>query len=141
MLMSWLAVIGGFIFLVWSAERFVLGASATARNLGVSPLVIGMTIMGFGTSAPEMLVSGMAAANGNPAMGIGNALGSNITNIGLVLGITALIIPLSVSSRILRREYPALFAVTLLAGVLMMDGELGKMDGIVLLTGTGKSVV
>lgn len=136
MLMPWLAVIGGLIFLVWSAERFVLGASATARNLGLSPLVIGMTIMGFGTSAPEMLVSGMAAANGNPAMGIGNALGSNIANIGLVLGVTALLIPLSVSSRILRREYPALFAVTLLAGVLMMDGELGKMDGIVLLAGT-----
>ena len=73
--MPWLAVLGGFVLLVWSAERFVLGASALARNLGVSPLIIGMTIMGFGTSAPEMLVSGMAAANGNPAIGIGNALG------------------------------------------------------------------
>jgi cation:H+ antiporter len=135
MLMSWLAVGGGFILLVWSAERFVLGGSAMARNFGVSPLVIGMTIMGLGTSAPEMLVSGMAAANGNPAMGVGNALGSNIANIGLVLGITALIMPLSVHSRILRREYPVLFAVTLLAGALMLDGELGRLDGGILLTG------
>ena len=95
-----------------------------------------MTIMGFGTSAPEMLVSGMAAANGNPGMGVGNALGSNIANIGLVLGVTALIVPLSVHSRILRREYPVLFAVTLLAGGLMLDGELDRLDGGILLTGT-----
>jgi cation:H+ antiporter len=140
MLMSWLAIIGGFILLVWSADRFVLGAAALARNLGVSPLVIGMTIMGFGTSAPEMLVAAMAAANGNPAMGIGNALGSNIANIGLVLGATALIIPLSVASRTLRREYPALFAVTLLAGALMLDGELGREDGYILLGGTALMV-
>lgn len=137
MLMSWLAVLGGFILLVWSAERFVHGAAGLAGNLGVSPLIIGMTIMGFGTSAPEMLVSGMAASNGNPAMGIGNALGSNITNIALVLGATALFVPLSVHSRILRREYPMLFAITLLAGALMLDGELGVLDGGVLLGGTG----
>lgn len=137
MLMSWLAVLGGFILLVWSAERFVHGAAGLAGNLGVSPLIIGMTIMGFGTSAPEMLVSGMAASNGNPAMGIGNALGSNITNIALVLGATALFVPLSVHSRILRREYPMLFAITLLAGALMLDGELGVLDGGVLLSGTG----
>ena len=136
MLMSWLAVLGGFALLVWSAERFVMGASALARDLGVSPLVIGMTIMGFGTSAPEMLVSGIAAANGNPAMGIGNALGSNIANIGLVLGATALIMPMAVGSRILRREYPVLFAITLLAGLLMLDGELGRLDGAILAMGT-----
>ena len=123
MLMSWLAVLGGFVLLVWSAERFVHGAAGLAGNLGVSPLIIGMTIMGFGTSAPEMLVSGMAASNGNPAIGVGNALGSNIANIALVLGATALIMPLSVDSRILRREYPMLFAVTLLAGALMLDGD------------------
>lgn len=136
MLMSWLAVLGGFILLVWSAERFVHGAAGLAGNLGVSPLIIGMTIMGFGTSAPEMLVSGMAASSGNPAMGVGNALGSNIANIALVLGATALIMPLSVDSRILRREYPMLFAVTLLAGALMIDGELDTMDGSILLTST-----
>ena len=92
---SILAIIGGFALLVWGADRFVAGASATARNLGVSPLIIGLTIVGFGTSAPEMLVSGIAAWSGNPNMGIGNALGSNITNIGLVLGITALVTPLA----------------------------------------------
>ena len=136
MLMPWLAVLGGFILLVWSAERFVFGASALARNLGVSPLIIGMTIMGFGTSAPEMLVSAMAAINGNPAIGVGNALGSNIANIGLVIGATALIMPLAVSSRILRREYPVLIAVTLLAGLLMLDGELDHLDGVFLVFGT-----
>ena len=136
MLMPWLAILGGFILLVWSAERFVFGASGVARNLGVSPLIIGMTIMGFGTSAPEMLVSGMASANGNPGIGIGNALGSNIANIGLVIGATALIMPLSVSSRILRHEYPVLIGVTALAGLLMMDDELDRLDGFILMIGT-----
>lgn len=136
MLMSWLAILGGFVLLVWSAERFVHGAAGLAGNLGVSPLIIGMTIMGFGTSAPEMLVSGMAASSGNPAMGVGNALGSNIANIALVLGATALIMPLTVDSRILRREYPMLFAITLLAGALMWDGELDTLDGSILLTST-----
>lgn len=136
MLMAWLAVLGGFVLLVWSAERFVHGAAGLAGNLGVSPLVIGMTIMGFGTSAPEMLVSGMAASSGNPGMGVGNALGSNVANIALVLGATALIMPLSVESRILRREYPMLLAVTLLAGALMLDGTLDTMDGGLLLAAT-----
>ncbi|HEX22080.1 MAG TPA: calcium/sodium antiporter, partial [Chromatiales bacterium] len=135
MLMAWLAIIGGFALLMWSAERFVLGGSALARNLGVSPLIIGMVVMGFGTSLPEMLVSGIAASNGNPALGIGNAIGSNIANIGLVLGITALIVPLSVSSGTLRREYPVLFGVMLLAGVLLWDGDLSRMDGIILFSG------
>ncbi len=135
MVMPWLAVLGGFILLVWSAERFVFGASGLARNLGVSPLIIGMTIMGFGTSAPEMLVSGLASANGNPGIGIGNALGSNIANIGLVIGATALIMPLAVSSHILRREYPVLIGVTALAGLLMWGNELGRLDGIILIFG------
>jgi cation:H+ antiporter len=134
-MLSWLAVIGGFALLVWSAERFVHGAAALARNLGVSPLVIGMTIMGFGTSAPEMLVSALAATSGNPNLGVGNALGSNIANIGLVLGATALVMPLAVASRILRREYPVLLLVTLLAGALIVDGNLSRVDGAVLLSG------
>lgn len=135
MLMPWLAVLGGFALLVWSAERFVMGSSAVARNLGVPPLVIGMTIMGFGTSAPEMLVSFMAAINGNPAIGIGNALGSNIANIGLVIGATTLIMPMAVESRILKREYPVLMAITLLAGALLLDNELGRLDGLILSSG------
>lgn len=134
---SVVAIIAGFILLVWGADRFVHGASATARNLGVSPLIIGLTIVGFGTSAPEILVSIMAALQGNPGLAVGNALGSNITNIALVLGITALVCPLVVKSETLRREYPAMFAVMLLSLVLVMDGVLSRYDGIILLAGLG----
>lgn len=133
--LSFVAIITGFALLVWGADRFVMGASATARNLGVSPLVIGLTIVGFGTSAPEMLVSAVAALEGNPDMGIGNAVGSNITNIGLVLGITALITPLSVHSETLRREFPILFAIMLVTILLFLDGEFSRLDGILLLIG------
>lgn len=130
-----LAVIGGFALLVWGADRFVIGAAATARNLGVSPLIIGLTVVGLGTSAPEMLVSAMAAWNANPGMGMGNAIGSNIANIGLILGITALITPLHVSSIILRREFPVLLGIMLFAFVLVVDGELSRLDGSLLLLG------
>jgi cation:H+ antiporter len=133
--LSTLAVIAGFALLVWGADRFVVGASATARNLGVSPLIIGLTIVGFGTSAPEMLVSAIAAASGNPNMGIGNALGSNITNIGLVLGITALVTPLAVHSETLKREFPILFAIMVVALLLLVDSEMSRLDGIILLSG------
>lgn len=133
--LSLLAVIAGFVLLVWSADRFVMGASATARNLGVAPIIIGLTIVGLGTSAPEMLVSAMAAWNGNPHMGIGNALGSNIANIGLVLGITALVAPLAVRSQTLRREFPVMFAVVFFALILLWDGVLSRLDGLLLLFG------
>lgn len=137
---SALAILGGFALLVWGADRFVTGAAATARNLGVSPLIIGLTIVAFGTSAPEMLVSAMAAWAGNPGIAVGNALGSNITNIGLVLGITALLTPLAVRSETLRREFPILFAVTTLTLILLLDGELGRLDGVILLGGFGLMV-
>jgi len=132
-----IAIIAGFVLLVWGADRFVIGASALARNLGVSPLVIGLTIVGFGTSAPEMLVSAVAAWSGTPTVGIGNALGSNITNIALVLGATALVAPLSVHSDTLRREFPILFVIMLGALVLLLDGSLGRIDGMLLLAGLG----
>ncbi len=135
MLLSSVAVIAGFILLVWGADRFVLGASATARNFGVSPLIVGLTIVGFGTSAPEMLVSGMAAYQGSPGISIGNALGSNITNIALVLGVTALVVPLTVHSDIIKRELPILLLVMVLALLLMVDGNLGQGDGLFLLLG------
>jgi len=135
MLLSSVAVVAGFILLVWGADRFVLGASATARNFGVSPLIVGLTIVGFGTSAPEMLVSGMAAYQGSPGISIGNALGSNITNIALVLGVTALIVPLTVHSDILRRELPILLLVMVLALLLLVDGDLSRGDGLFLLLG------
>ncbi|MFK5894495.1 MAG: calcium/sodium antiporter [Pseudomonadota bacterium] len=133
MLISIIAILAGFALLVWGADKFVQGASATASNLGVSPLIIGLTIVGFGTSAPEMLVSFMAALNGNPEIAVGNAIGSNITNIGLVLGITAMIVPLTVNSSILKREYPIMFAVMILAWYLMSDNTLQKTDGVILI--------
>ncbi len=127
------AILAGFGLLIWSADLFVDGASATARNLGVSPLIIGLTIVGFGTSAPEMLVASIAAYGGNPGLAVGNAIGSNITNIALVLGATALIVPLTVHSSILKREYPLLIAATLLAVVLMgTDNALSSIDGILM---------
>jgi len=133
MLLEIAAVIAGFAMLLWGAERFVTGAASIAKNLGIPPLLIGLTIVGLGTSAPEILVSGMASINGNPGLAIGNALGSNIANIALILGITALVVPLNVKSSTLRREYPILLAVCLVTLVLMLDGELGRVDSIVLL--------
>ena len=97
------AIITGFAILIWGADRFVDGAANIARNLGVSPLIVGLTIVGFGTSAPEMLVSALAAFDGVPALGVGNAIGSNIANIGMVLGITTLVTPLTVNSDTLKR--------------------------------------
>ncbi len=135
LLLSTAAVITGFILLVWGADRFVHGASASARNLGISPIIIGLTIVGFGTSTPEVLVSTMAALQGNPGLAIGNAIGSNIANIGLVLGTTALIMPLRVRSETLQREYPIMFAIMLLTLLLLLDLQLSRLDGFVLITG------
>lgn len=135
MLLSSIAVVAGLVLLTWGADRFVLGAAAGARNLGISPLIVGLTVVGFGTSAPEMLVSGMAAYQGNPGISIGNALGSNIANIALVLGVTALVLPLTVCSNILRRELPIMLLVMVLALFLMLDGDLSQGDGLLLLLG------
>ncbi|MES9993468.1 MAG: calcium/sodium antiporter [Candidatus Thiodiazotropha sp.] len=127
------AIVLGLLVLVWSADRFISGAAALADNLGVSPMLIGLTVVGFGTSAPEILVSTMAVTNGNPGLAIGNAVGSNIANIGLILGFTALVVPLSVHSSVLRREYPLLLAVSVMTLLLMWDGELNRIDGVALL--------
>jgi cation:H+ antiporter len=130
-----LAIAGGFILLAWSADRFVIGAAAIAWNLNVSPLIIGLTIVSIGTSAPEILVSGMAALQGNTGLSVGNALGSNIINIGLVLGFTALIAPLNVHSRILSRELPVLLVIMAFTWLLLLDRTLGRLDGAILLCG------
>jgi len=135
MLLPVAAILTGVLLLVWSADRFVDGASSVARNLRVPPMVIGLTIVSIGTSLPEMIVAAMAALDGNRDLGIGNALGSNIANIGLVLGVTALIMPLAVKSMTLRREMPALFLITVFAFALMSDGELDVIDGVMLLVG------
>ncbi|RLJ16950.1 calcium/sodium antiporter [bacterium endosymbiont of Escarpia laminata] len=133
MLIDSLAILVGLAILVWGADRFVIGAAALASNLGVSAMLIGLTIVGFGTSAPEILVSVVSSLDGNPGLAIGNALGSNIANIGLILGTTALIVPLTVHSSILKREYPLLLGVTGLSLLLMLDGELNQLDGAILI--------
>jgi len=127
-----LAIVAGLALLVWSADKFVMGASATAYNLGVPTLIIGIIIMGFGTSAPEIFVGAIAALQNNTGVAIGNAIGSNIANIALVLGVGALIAPLTVSSQVLRREYPMLFGITIFVLILMFDLELSRVDGLLL---------
>jgi cation:H+ antiporter len=133
LLWSLAAMAGGLALLVWGADRFVLGAAATASNLGVAPIIVGMTIVGFGTSAPEILISVFSALQGLPGLAIGNALGSNIANIALILGATAAVAPLLISSQTLRREYPLLLATTLIAYLLSLDGGLTRLDGVILL--------
>jgi cation:H+ antiporter len=128
-----LLLIVGLTLLVWSADKLVFGAAALARNFGIAPLVIGMTILAMGSSAPEMMVSATAALSGKSDTAVGNVLGSNIANIALILGITALIKPLSISSGVLRRELPLMMLVTLLAGALLWDSYLGFNEGILLI--------
>lgn len=133
MLLPILAVIGGLLLLIWSADRFVDGAAATARHFGMPQLLIGIVIIGFGTSAPEMIVSALSALNGNPGIALGNAYGSNITNIALILGLTALILPLAVNSQVLKQELPMLILVTALSAFLIVDGEVSRLDAWILL--------
>lgn len=129
------AVLAGFALLIWGAHLFVTGAAATAHDLGVSHLLIGVTIVGLGTSAPELLVSANAAFRDAPGIAIGNALGSNIANVGLILGMTALIVPLTVQSQTLRREMPVLLAITLLTLLPFLDGYFSRVEGLALLGG------
>ncbi|MGS4239180.1 calcium/sodium antiporter [Serratia marcescens] len=126
-------LIVGLFLLVYGADRLVYGAAVISRSLGVPPLIIGMTIVGIGTSLPELIVSTTAALNGQIDMAVGNVLGSNITNILLILGVAALIHPLAARSEILRRELPLMLAVTVLCGFVLMDGTLSRLDGVLLL--------
>lgn len=127
-----LAVVVGLVILVWSADRFVDGAAVTARHFGMPSLLIGMVVVGFGTSAPEMVVSLLASLQGNPGIALGNAYGSNITNIALILGIAALITPLTVDSQVIRKELPVLAAVTALTVLLLWNGILSRLDAVML---------
>ncbi len=133
MLLAAAAVILGLVILVWSANQFVLGSAATAHHFKLPALVIGMVIVGFGTSAPELVVSAFAAIEGRPGVALGNAYGSNICNIGLILGLTALISPITVQSRVLRTELPILILVTGLAAWQLRDGNITRVDAVVLL--------
>ena len=135
MLIAIAAVLIGLILLIWSADRFVDGASATASHLGMSPLLIGLTIVAFGTSAPEMLVSTMAALDNAPGLAIGNAIGSNIANIALVLGATALVSPLPIKGNLVRVELPILTLATMGAGIVLLDYYLDAIDSGLLLLG------
>lgn len=123
----------GLAVLSWAADRFVYGASALAKNIGVSPMMIGLTIVAMGSSAPEIVVSAVASLNGNMNTAVGNALGSNITNIGLVLGVTALVKPLLVSSTTLKRELPVLIVVNLIALYFLYDGNFRQGEGLILI--------
>jgi len=134
-------IAGGFILLVWGADRLVAGASAMARNLGVSPLIIGLTIIAFGTSAPELVVSAVAASRGNPGLAVGNAIGSNIANIGLILGITAIVYPLRVESETLKREYPLLMLIMIASFIMAADLNYSRTEGWLLLTGLAALVI
>ncbi|HIF17663.1 MAG TPA: calcium/sodium antiporter [Cycloclasticus sp.] len=135
MLLNIAGLLTGFLFLIFSADYFVKGTAAIARNYGISPLIIGLTIVGLGTSAPEMLVAGLASWQGNTGLATGNAIGSNIANIGLVLGATALVAPILIKSSILKRELPVLLAISMASYLLIIDGQLSRLDGFILLSG------
>lgn len=135
MLIAIVQLAGGFVLLVWGADRLIAGASAIARNLGVSPLIIGLTIVALGTSAPELVVSAVAAYRGNPELAVGNAIGSNIANIGLILGVTALVYPLRVESETLKREYPLLMFVMVASFILAADLMYTRPEGWLMIVG------
>jgi cation:H+ antiporter len=127
------AVVTGLVVLLWSAGKFVEGSASAARHFGMPPLLIGMLVVGFGTSAPEMLVSSLASFQGNSGLALGNAYGSNITNIALILGVAALINPISFNSQVIRKELPILTAVTGLAAFQIRDGGISRLDAVILM--------
>ena len=133
MLLATLAILVGFVGLIWSADRFVAGSAAIANSAGVSPLVIGLTIVSFGTSAPEVMVSLNASLAGTGDLAIGNAIGSNIANMGLVLGVTTLIAAIPVQRQLLSQEIPVLIIVSLVSGIFLFDNQLSRWEGIALL--------
>ncbi|OGT85342.1 MAG: hypothetical protein A3G96_04240 [Gammaproteobacteria bacterium RIFCSPLOWO2_12_FULL_52_10] len=132
MLLALTAIAGGLLLLVFGADRFVTGAAQTARHLGLSPLIIGMTVVGMATSAPELLVGVVAALQGKTNIAIGNAIGSNIVNVGLVLGGTVLFLPLAATSKTLRREILLMFLSIIVAFLLSIDHRLSRVDGLIL---------
>lgn len=132
LLLPALGLIVGVLGLLWGADRFVAGSAGAARNYGISPLVIGLTVVSIGTSAPEILVSVNAALNQVSALAVGNALGSNLANIGLVLGITALISPIPVQKHLLSQEAVVLLLITAAAGLCLYDGYLGRGESLLL---------
>ncbi len=137
MLISTLYLLMGLVLLVYSADKFIMGAATTAKLLGVSTMMVGLIVIGFGTSAPEMVVSAIASMKGNPGIALGNAVGSNITNIALVLGIGLIIAPMAVKSQVVKREMPILIVASMLTFVLLFDLELDTVDGVILIVAMG----
>ena len=133
MILAIVAVVIGLAVLVWSADKFVDGAVGIAEYCGMSTLLIGMVIVGFGTSAPELTVSALSAGQGNPELALGNAYGSNIANIALILGATALISPILMQRSVIRGDLPILIAVSILSIVLVWDGSVVRWNGVLLL--------
>jgi cation:H+ antiporter len=135
MLTSALIMLGGLALLVAGADWFVKGAAGLADAFGVAPIVVGLTVVAYGTSMPELVVSAVAALDGRSAIALGNVVGSNIANIGLILGVTALVSPPAVEGSIIRREVPALITAALAVPLVLLDGVISRLDGIVLLCG------
>jgi len=131
-----LMIAGGLILLALGAEGLVRGSGSLALRMGVTPLVVGLTIVAFGTGSPELVVCIEAALAGNSDIALGNVVGSNISNIALILGISALIRPLEVRSELLRREVPLMIGVTLLLCLLLLDGALSRPEGVLLVAGS-----
>lgn len=133
MILAAVAVISGVLILLWSPDKFIESAASLANSLGVSALIIGMVIVGFGTSAPEMIVSAFASYDGNPNLALGNAYGSNIVNVGLVLGVTAILTPISVRSTLLRKELLILAGIVFISLFVIFDLKISRMESIFLL--------
>jgi len=141
MLNSFLLIIGGFLLLTAAAEGLVYGAASLARRIGFSPLVIGLTVVSIGTSLPELVVGIDAALSGTGEIALGNVVGSNIGNIALILGVAALVRPLSVQTQVVRIDAPILAGVSALFVILILDGTLGRLDGLLLVGGIGAYLV
>ncbi len=125
----------GFVLLAVGGEALVRGSSMLGMRVGISPLVVGLTIVAFGTSAPEMAVSLQAALAGSDELAVGNVVGSNIANVGLILGMAALIRPGPLSSKLVRQDVPIMIAASLLVGAMLLDGHISRPEGAVLLAG------
>ena len=133
MLLTLLGLGVGLALLIWSADRFVAGAVALSHHFGIPAIVIGIVVIGFGTSAPELLISTISAWEGNSGLALGNAIGSNIANIALILGVTAILTPVVVSTGTITREFPVLLIATGLAWLLLADNNLNWPDGVILI--------
>ena len=129
-----LLLFGGFGALYFGAEWLVRGAARIASAMGTSPVVIGLTVVSLGTSAPELVVGITASLTGESGLLVGNVLGSNLANLGLILGATALIRPLGVAERVINRDVPIMIVVTIFVFPLVLDGDISRGDGLILLT-------